>query len=156
MPKKSILFNFKISLLLILFHIGQGKFIDKEEKMEKRLLSVSLIWVVMGVSSLFAGSDQLAQLANRHAKLSQKIVQEYKHKNSASAIALIKELESGQKKLGNKVHNKEIANLLKYLNLCVVDMKKVVKQPYSRKNIHLVSDLSASLMEGNRYIAKAL
>jgi hypothetical protein len=124
--------------------------------MKKRLLITSVVWMALGTSSLFAGSNQLAQLASKHAKLSQKIVQEYKHKNSASAIALLKELESGQKKLGSKVHNREIANLLKYLNLCILDMKRVVKQPYSRKNIHIVTDLSASLMEGNRYIAKAL
>lgn len=124
--------------------------------MKKRLLKTVVCWMVAGSAVVSAGNTQLAQLADRHAKLSQKIVQEYRHQNSASAVALTKELESGQKKLGAKVRSREISNLLKYLNLCVVNMKKVVTQPYSRKNIHIVSDLSASLTEGNLYIAKAL
>ena len=124
--------------------------------MKKRFLSTWIVMIGLGTSALFGNNTQLAQLANKHVKLSQKIMNEYKHKNNSSAMALVKELESGQKKLGSKVRNRELSNLIKYLNLCVLDAKKVLKKPYSRQNVHKLSDLSASLMEGNRYIAKAL
>jgi hypothetical protein len=133
--------------------MGQGKS-NKEGRMKKSFFFVSII--ILGANILFASNAQLAQLASKHVKLSQKIVQEYKHKNSASAMALIKELESGQKTLKSKVRNREISNLLKYLNLCVSDMKRVIREPYSSKNRGIVRDLSDSLREGNRYIARAL
>jgi len=124
--------------------------------MKKRLLFVSVVMMGLGANVLFANNTQLAQLATKHVKLSQKMMKEYKHKNSTSAMALVRELESGQKKLGSKVRNRELSNLLKYLNLCVLDAKRVLKKPYSSQNVHKLSDLSASLMEGNRYIASAL
>jgi len=124
--------------------------------MKKRLLFVSVLMMGLGTNVLFASNTQLAQLATKHVKLSQKMMKEYKHKNNTSAMALIKELESGQKKLGSKVRSRELTNLLKYLNLCVLDAKRVLKKPYSSQNVHKLSDLSASLMEGNRYIASAL
>ena len=142
---------------MILFHIGQGNSTNKEgRKMKKRLLFVSVVMMGLGANVLFANNTQLAQLATKHVKLSQKMMKEYKHKNSTSAMALVRELESGQKKLGSKVRNRELSNLLKYLNLCVLDAKRVLKKPYSSQNVHKLSDLSASLMEGNRYIASAL
>jgi len=107
-------------------------------------------------TTLFAGSAQLAKLATKHVTLSQKIVQEYRQKNSASVMTLIRELESGQKQIASKVRNGEIRNLLKYLNLCVSDMKAIVKKPYSSQNSNIVSNLSASLKEGNYYIANML
>jgi hypothetical protein len=124
--------------------------------MKQKWLIVSMIVMGLGSSVVFGSDAQLAKLATKHVELTQKIVTEYKHKNCTSAIALTKELESGQKKLGSKVHNREISNLLKYLNLCVADMKKVLQKPYSNQNSHKLTDLSASLMEGNRYIAKTL
>jgi hypothetical protein len=122
--------------------------------MKKGLLSIAAM--LLCSTTLFAGSTQLAKLATKHITLSQKIVQEYRQKNSASVMTLIHELESGQKQIASKVHNGEIQNLLKYLNLCVSDMKAVVKKPYSSRNSNIVSNLSASLKEGNYYIAKML
>ncbi|GEM_PF-4681681 len=124
--------------------------------MKRKHLFILCMMLGFGASSLFGSNAQLAQLASKHVKLSQKIMQEYKHKNSATAMALIKELEVGQKKLKSGVRSRELDNLLKYLNLCVVDAKRVLKKPYSSSNSKKLSDLSASLMEGNRYIARAL
>jgi len=115
-----------------------------------------LFSIILCSTTLFGGGAQLAKLATKHVTITQKIVQEYRHKNSATVMTLIHELESGQKQIASNVDNREIKNLLKYLNLCVSDMKKVVKKPYSNRNINIVSNLSASLKEGNYYIAKAL
>ena len=124
--------------------------------MKRKYLLTGLIGLMLGVETLMAGNSQLAALATTHVKLSKKILQTYSHKENKSTMALLKKLESGQKKLRHEVHNREISNLLQYLSLCVTDMKKVVAQPYSRKNSHIVSDLSASLAEGSRYIASSL
>jgi hypothetical protein len=124
--------------------------------MGKKLLLVSIIIVGLGVNIVSASDAQLSQLAIKHIKLTKKIINAYKHKNSSFAMALTKELESGQKKLGSQVESRELTNLIKYLNLCVLDIKKVLKKPYSSQNVHRLSDLSGSLIEGNRYIARAL
>ena len=124
--------------------------------MKRRWFILSMMVIGFGTSVVFGSDAQLVELAMKDVTLTQKIISEYKHRNSATAIVLAKELESGQKKLGSKIHNREIRNLLQYLNLCVSDMKKVLQKPYSRENSLKLSDLSASLMEGNQYIAKRL
>ena len=123
---------------------------------KKILLSILLTAVLTCTSSeAKVNTHQLAQLASKQAKLSKNITHNYLHKH-ISVQALFKELELGQAQLKSTIKTPEISNLLKYLNLCVLNLKKVVNKPYNADNALLVSDLGASLSEGNHYIAQSL
>ena len=125
---------------------------------KKLILSVVLI-TALGTMEVMAKSDtnNLLTLASKQEMLSQNIVQAYKKQDSgSSAIVLIDRLESGQMRLKSNIDNPEIDYLLTYLNTCLYNLKTVVKKPYSSENAHLVAELSASLSEGSRYIAKSL
>jgi hypothetical protein len=102
-------------------------------------------------------SSALLKLVSKQEALSQNIIQAYKKKDrGSSALAMIDALESGHQTLKSSIDDPEIDYLLVYLKTCLNDLKSVVKQPYSPQNAKLVNDLSASLNEGNRYIARAL
>jgi hypothetical protein len=122
------------------------------------ILSAVLV-AALGTTGVMAkgNTGNLLKLASKQETLSQNIVQAYKKQDrGSSAIALISALESGQMKLKSNIDNPELDDLLTYLKTCLNDLKTVVKKPYSTQNARLVGELSASLSEGSRYIAKSL
>ena len=123
--------------------------------MTRKIIVTALLIIGLGTTAAVANTQHLVQLASKQEKLSHTIMKAYQSK-SPSTLVLLKDLESGQLKLKSNIHTPEIANLLKYLNLCLKDLKQAVKQPYSTHNARLVADLSASISEGNRYIARSL
>jgi hypothetical protein len=125
--------------------------------MIKKLILSALLLLGFTTTSSVANTknNHLIQLASKQEKLSKNIMQSYTN-NHSSTLKLIKEFESGQNTLKSTIRIPEIVNLLKYLNFCVDNLKKVVKEPYNRDNARLVADLSASLSEGNHYIAQTL
>ena len=50
--------------------------------------------------------------------------------------------------------NKEITDLLAYLDLCFHELKKVVRTPYSLQNAEIISDLGIAVDEGSRQIMR--
>jgi len=127
--------------------------------MFKKILFSTLLAIGLSTTGAIAKSntDQLLQLAAKHETLSQNIIEAYKKQDrGSSALALIDTLESGQKRLKANIKDPEIDYLLVYLNSCLNDLKKVVKQPYSKTNAQLIATLSASIWEGNHYIAQTL
>jgi len=102
-------------------------------------------------------SGNLVKLASQQEILSKNIMKAYgKKDNGMAALAVIQTLENGQMKLKSDIHNAEIDNLLVFLGVCLGDLKKAVQQPYTPDNVSVVADLSASISEGNHYIAQAL
>ena len=115
--------------------------------------------IVMGLSTtgiLAKGNTHLVQLASKQETLSHNITDAYKKQDKDSVLSAIKILNAAQTKLRSQVKNDEITNLLVYINLCLKDLEKVVKKPYSSKNAQKVAELSGSISEGSRYIAASL
>jgi hypothetical protein len=125
--------------------------------MTRKIIVTALLIIGIWSTSALASTptSHLVKLASKQERLSRSIMKAYKTK-SPSTLTLLKDLESGQLKLKSNIHTPEIKNLLIYLNLCLRDLKQAVKKPYSTHNARLVADLSASLTEGNHYIAKTL
>ncbi len=142
---------------MILFHIGNLHLSTKGIIMTRKIVLSTLLLIGLVTTSSVANTQNthLIELASKQEKLSKNIMQSYA-KDHASTLKLIQEFESRQNKLKSTIRIPEIVNLLKYLNFCVNNLKKVVKQPYNKDNARLVADLSASLSEGNHYIAQTL
>ena len=121
-----------------------------------KTISAILFALTLSISTTFAGNaKQLNALAGKQQALSVKIVKAYKNK-STNVMPTVQALEAGQVKLKKiAVRNSEINNLFDYLTICLDEMKVLVKKPYSAENAQLVADLSDSISEGSRYIAKA-
>jgi len=122
------------------------------------MISAILLAVTLSTTGAIANNTkQLNTLAGNQQVLSTKIVKAYsKHDKSVSIMTTIKALEAGQVKLKKiAVRNSEIDNLFVFLTICLDEMKVLVRKPYSSENAQLVADLSASISEGSRYIAKA-
>ena len=122
------------------------------------MISAILLAITLSTTGAFASNaKQLNILVGDQQVLSAKIVKAYGQKSkSVNMMTTIKALEAGQVKLKKiAVRNAEISNLFVFLAICLDEMKVLVKKPYSTENAQLVADLSASISEGSRYIAKA-
>ena len=123
-----------------------------------KTISAILLAVTLSTTGAMANNTkQLDTLAGKQQVLSTKVVKAYSQNNkSVNMMTTIKALEAGQVKLKKiAVRNSEIDNLFVFLTICLDEMKVLVKKPYSSENAQLVADLSASISEGSRYIAKA-
>ncbi len=95
-----------------------------------------------------------ADLAKQQEVLSQKIVTAYAQHKDISQV--INRLEMQQNRLKDSIHDPEISNLLDFLQLCLRNIKTLNTQPHSAQNTQAVADLSTSIREGSRYIARSL
>ncbi len=95
-----------------------------------------------------------AELAKEQESLSKKIVLNYAKKKDISRT--LDSIEHKQEMLKHKVNDPEIKNLLSFLNLCLNDIKRLSSKPYNHNNMQRIADLSNSIGEGSRYIAKEL
>ncbi len=132
--------------------------------MIQKTILVILLAVALGATGAIANkltlkSDtaQLISLAGKQQQLSQKIVDAYGKRDKGINIAItIKALEAGQEKLKYDIRNPEIDNLFVFLDICLDEMKMLVKKPYSAENKQLIAELGASISEGSYYVAKSL
>lgn len=127
--------------------------------MLRKIIISTLLTMSLSTTGVMAknNTDHLVKLASKQEVLSQNIINAYKKQdNGSSALVVIKALELGQTKLKSDIHNPEIDNLLVFLNICLDDLRVVVKKPYSSGNAQLVADLSASISEGSQYIQQSL
>jgi len=130
---------------------------------QKTILAI-LLAVTIGVTGAIANkmtlksdTTQLINLAGKQQQLSQKIVEAYgKRDKSINIATTIKALEAGQEKLKYDIRNPEINNLFVFLDICLDEMKMLVKKPYSAENEQLITELGASITEGSHYVAKSL
>ncbi|MEA3456877.1 MAG: hypothetical protein U9R26_10230 [Campylobacterota bacterium] len=123
------------------------------------LLAVTLTAATAIASDLTlkSSSAQLISLAGKQQQLSQKITEAYSKRDKNINIATtIKALEAGQEKLKYDISDPEIDNLFVFLDICLDEMKILVKKPYSSTNEQLISELGASISEGSRYVAESL
>lgn len=131
--------------------------------LQKTILAI-LLAVTLGTAGAIANklalksdTSQLINLAGKQQQLSQKIVDAYSKRNKSINIAIIiKTLEAGKEKLKCDIRNPEIDNLFVFLDICLDEMKLLVKKPYSAENKQLITELGASIAEGSHYVAKSL
>jgi len=120
-------------------------------------LSLGITCSIANELTLKSDTTQLISLAGKQQQLSQKIVDAYaKQDKSINIATTIKALEAGQEKLKYDIRNSEIDNLFVYLDICLDEMKMLVKKPYSTENKQLITELGASIAEGSYYVAKSL
>ena len=124
--------------------------------MGKTIISAIIILGLSTTGILAQTNTHLARLASKQEALSHNITNDYKKQDKNSILSTIKILNAGQTKLKSQVKNEEISNLLVYMNLCLKDLEKVVKKPYSSNNAQKVAELSGSISEGNHYIAASM
>ena len=93
-------------------------------------------------------------LAKEQEALSKKIVAAYSQKQDISGV--IERLEQRQLELKDNIHDPEISNLLDFLQLCLDNIRQISAEPHSIDRRELLADLSSSIGEGSRYIARAL
>jgi hypothetical protein len=138
--------------------ISYNNFWEEDIMTRKMLISIGFAIVLLSVDiSAKGNTEQMVKLAEKQENLSYTLVTAYKKKdNGNAALDVIKTLESSHSKLKSSNQNDEIDNLLAYLDICLKDLKVVVKKPYSILNSQRVSDLTASLLEGSIYIQKTL
>ncbi len=123
--------------------------------MFKKIMISTVVAVSLSTASVSA-STALANVASSQENLAHMVTKAYQSKNRTALLNTLKKLEAGHSKLVSKIHDRELKNLLTYLNLCLKDLEKISKSPYSRQNAKRVADLSSSLREGNHYILSSL
>ena len=94
--------------------------------------------------------------------LSQRIARDYFYvaKGSSSAkkqltVSLIAFTRT-QQELKNKIEDKEIINLVHFVDMSLTELVDILKPNYSSDNGIIILDLSESMLEGSDYIVKAL
>ena len=117
---------------------------------------ISAILTVSLFTTFAAANTTLANVASSQEKLAHMVTKAYQSKNRTALLSTIRKLEAGHSKLASKIHDRELKNLLVYLNFCLKDLEKISKSPYSRQNAKRVAELSSSLREGNHYILSSL
>jgi len=123
--------------------------------MFKKIIISTVVAVSLGITSASANTA-LAKVASSQENLAHMVQKAYRSKNKTALSDTIRKLEAGHAKLASNIHDRELKNLLVYLNLCLKDLEKISKSPYSRQNAKRVADLSSSLREGNHYILSSL
>ncbi len=123
--------------------------------MLKRIGKIGLFVAYVGGTHLFAYND-LAHIASEQEILAHKIVKAYRSNNQKAFVTAIRKLEAGHATLASNIHNRELKNLLVYLDLCLKDLEKLSKAPHNRTNAGRIAELSDSISEGNRYILSSL
>jgi len=116
--------------------------------MKSKLQKLLLLLLLSGTALM---AQNPAQLARHEEQISLRIFNAYlKGKETGSMLA---SLRRTQKTLRASVQDPLHANLLTYMDLCVVQLGKLLPTPPSPSTIAKVHDLTHSLAEGSRYIA---
>jgi len=123
--------------------------------MFKKIIISTVVAVSLSITCASANTA-LAKVASSQENLAHMVQKAYRSKNKTALSDTIRKLEAGHAKLASNIHDRELKNLLVYLNLCLKDLEKISKSPYSRQNAKRVADLSSSLREGNHYILSSL
>jgi len=110
-----------------------------------------LLALLLGSTALLAQTP--AQLAQNEGKISRQIFQSYL--NGSDTQYKLSQLHKIQQKLRSSSGNPEIANMLTYLDLCIVKLQSALHKAPSPATIGKVRDLTRSIEEGSRYIATA-
>ena len=125
--------------------------------LRKILLSISFITILSTTGAVAKNNaNRLITLTSKQEKLSDMLVSSYNKKNQTVSFANIKSIEAGQTTLKSSIKDPEITNLLVYLDMCVTDLKTLVKKPYSSSNAKAIAELCTSVSEGNQYVARSL
>jgi nitrate/nitrite-specific signal transduction histidine kinase len=107
---------------------------------------------------------KMISIAGKQRMLSQRIAKNYFYMgdglNTIKASKQLKDsliaFERTQKKLTLAIDDKDIKNLIYFVDISLDEFKTIIKGRYSRDNGILVLDLSESMLEGSDYVVKAL
>jgi len=124
--------------------------------MMTKIIVAGMVSASVFSANLFADglNEKVQQLATKQTELSHKVLKAYKVGDTSAALNIANELETSFKKLKTIKSNDETSNMLKYLSLCIQDIKNIASKKYSKENIDILDDLSASIQEGSLYIAR--
>ena len=108
--------------------------------------------------------NQLLNLAGKQRMLSQRIAKDYIYiGNNIATTRANKQLQESMnrfmmahKKLHASIQNKEINNLLTFVELSSSDLKDILSDEFTTYNAQLILDLSESMLEGSQYVFNSL
>ena len=134
------------------------------------LLSPFLITTLLSAeSNIFNKSKteikaKLINMAGKQRMLSQRIAKNYFYVgNGLNKVKAKKQLkkslvdfERTQRKLTVAIEDKDIKNLIYFVDMSLDEFKSIVRDDYSQDNGIIVLDLSESMLEGSDYVVKAL
>ena len=107
---------------------------------------------------------KLIDIAGKQRMLSQRVAKNYFYiANGLNTIKAKKQLkrslvdfEKTQKRLDSAIDNREIRNLIYFVDMSLDEFKVIIQEKYSLDNGVIVLDLSESMLEGSDYIVQAL
>jgi len=110
---------------------------------------------VIAATLLFSGflkASEFTSMLRQERDLAQKIKQDYLR--GAPYQEHLRALKEIQRQIRAKAHKGKAAKMAEFLTVCVSDLEKTLKQPRSKDNAQLVSDLDKSIGEGCRNLSK--
>ncbi len=113
-----------------------------------------MITATLGANAGTGASDTPANLAKQQVLLSKKLVSNYVQNKDISKT--ITKLENKQNKLSRQIQDPELNNLLKFMNICLNNIKTLSVKPHNHSNRQRIADLSSSIGEGSRYILNSI
>jgi len=115
---------------------------------------VSGIVAVLLLSTGLIASDgaSLARLLQQEQKLAQKVEMAYMQGKPYQDY--LAELKKIQRQVRAKADHREAATMAEFLDFCIVNLEKTVKQPRNKDNTQIVSDLDKSICEGCQYLSR--
>jgi len=135
--------------------------------MKYTTLRIVTIVILFSLTPLLAKEKKelkLIDIAGKQRMLSQRIAKDYLYIYKNIAINKTKkELKKSldcffktNRILDNSIKNKEIQNLLDFVELSSNELNQTIHKPFTLDNAQLVLDLSESILEGSQYIVNSL
>ena len=129
----------------------------------KKTLSSLLLSPFLLATSIL-GNSNIVDMAGKQRMLSQRIAKNYFYiGNGLNELKAKRQLknslvnfEKSQKELIVTIKDKDIQNLISFVNMSLDEFKGIIKEKYSRDNGIIVLDLSESMLEGSDYVVQAL
>ncbi len=118
----------------------------------KKVLGTALLALALGSAGAWA--KPAIELARDNQKISQQILLGYV--NGRDDHSMLKRLIQTQQALKSSVDTPELQNLLEYIDLCIVDLKRSIQEPFSTSNAEHLNDLIHSINEANHYIIRTI
>ena len=134
------------------------------------ILSPLILITLLSADSSISNKSQvdikakLINMAGKQRMSSQRIAKNYFY--IANGINRLKareqlnkslvDFELTQKMLDTAIKDKDIKNLISFVNMSLDEFQSIIRDKYSKDNAIIVLDLSESMLEGSDYVVKAL
>ncbi len=136
-------------------------------KLQLSLCSLFAILLIVAPGTYAAKNENVGEIINMAGKqrmLSQKLAKAYLflgqgvrvEKARLQLTQAMSEFDSNHRTLKSKVSDKNIQEMLTFIDLSKDEYSQLLKAPYSKENASIVLDLSSVLLEGSEDIVKRL